>query len=130
MHVVVQGRVGILLVHSRNKKVEEGLDYHKVARATAGFTGAELMNLMNTAAVVAVRRGAKIVTEEDVFQVDANAIWNELLLMCRVRYKPQFAGFTANHWDLEPYTVMEHLEAFVPRHGSSSAEPLSASGKP
>ena len=65
----MQGRVGILQVHSRNKKIEEGLDYHKVARATAGFTGAELMNLMNTAAIVAVRRGAKIITEADVFQV-------------------------------------------------------------
>ena len=68
----MQGRVGILGVHSRNKKVEEGLDYHKVARATAGFTGAELMNLMNTAAIVAVRRGAKIITEADVFQVGSN----------------------------------------------------------
>lgn len=65
----MQGRIGILKVHSRNKKIEEGLDYNRVARATAGFTGAELMNLMNTAAVVAVRRGAKIVTEGDVFQV-------------------------------------------------------------
>ena len=65
----MQGRVGILHVHARNKKVEEGLDYHKVARATAGFTGAELMNLMNVAAVVAVRRGAKVITQEDVFQV-------------------------------------------------------------
>ena len=64
-----QGRVGILQVHARNKKVEEGLDYHKVARATAGFTGAELMNLMNVAAVVAVRRGAKVITQADVFQV-------------------------------------------------------------
>ena len=65
----MQGRIGILKVHSRNKKIEEGLDYHKMARATAGFTGAELMNLMNTAAVVAVRRGAKIITEADCFQV-------------------------------------------------------------
>jgi SpoVK/Ycf46/Vps4 family AAA+-type ATPase len=69
--LTLQGRVGILGVHARNKKVEEGLDYHKVARATAGFTGAELMNLMNTAAIVAVRRGAKIITEADVFQVDS-----------------------------------------------------------
>lgn len=69
MQAAVQGRVAILLVHSRKKRIEEGLDYNKVARATAGFTGAELMNLMNTAAIVAVRRGAKIVTQADVFQV-------------------------------------------------------------
>lgn len=65
----MQGRVGILKVHSRGKKIEEGLDYNRVARATAGFTGAELMNLMNTAAIVTVRRGAKVVTEADIFQV-------------------------------------------------------------
>ena len=70
----LQGRIGILKVHARNKKIEEGLDYHKVARATAGFTGAELMNLMNTSAVVAVRRGAKIITEADVFQVGASCL--------------------------------------------------------
>ena len=70
----LQGRIGILKVHARNKKIEEGLDYHKVARATAGFTGAELMNLMNTSAVVAVRRGAKVITEADVFQVGASSL--------------------------------------------------------
>lgn len=50
-----QGRVGILHVHARNKKVEEDVDFDKVARATAGFTGADLMNLMNQAAIMAVR---------------------------------------------------------------------------
>ena len=79
----VQGRVGILQVHSRNKKIEEGLDYHKVARATAGFTGAELMNLMNTAAIVAVRRGAKIITEADVFQVCTQTTWPMLVMSSR-----------------------------------------------
>ncbi len=64
-----QGRVSILKVHSRGKKIEEGMDYNRIARATAGFTGAELMNLMNSAAIVAVRRGAKIITEADIFQV-------------------------------------------------------------
>ena len=50
-----QGRVGILKVHARGKKIEPGLDFDKVARATAGFTGAELMNLMNQSAITAVR---------------------------------------------------------------------------
>ena len=66
-----QGRIGILQVHARGKRVEEGIDWRRVSRATAGFTGAELMNLMNVSAVVAVRRGSKIVTEADVFQVRA-----------------------------------------------------------
>ena len=50
-----QGRVGILKVHSRGKKIEPDLDFDKVARATAGFTGADLMNLMNQSAITAVR---------------------------------------------------------------------------
>ncbi len=82
--LVPQGRVGILHVHARGKKVEDGLDWHKVARATAGFTGAELMNLMNTAAVVAVRRGSKIITEPDVFQarlIKLRPSWNSWLAM-------------------------------------------------
>ena len=51
----LQGRVGILRVHARGKKIEPGLDFDKVARATAGFTGADLMNLMNQSAITAVR---------------------------------------------------------------------------
>jgi cell division protease FtsH len=69
----LQGRIGILHVHSRGKKVDENVDYKRIARATAGFTGAELMNLMNTAAVVTVRRGAKVITEADIFQARASS---------------------------------------------------------
>ena len=47
--------MGILKVHARGKKVDEDMDYDMVARATAGFTGADLMNLMNQAAIAAVR---------------------------------------------------------------------------
>ncbi len=42
-------------MHSRGKKIEPDLDFDKVARATAGFTGADLMNLMNQSAITAVR---------------------------------------------------------------------------
>ena len=61
--------MGILEVHSRDKKLEANVNFQKVARATAGFTGAELMNLMNTAAVEAVRQGRDRVTEADIFEV-------------------------------------------------------------
>lgn len=56
-------------MHARDKKLEADVDFQKVARATAGFTGAELMNLMNTAAVEAVRQGRDRVTEADIFEV-------------------------------------------------------------
>lgn len=64
-----QGRIGILEVHSRDKKLDPDVNFQKVARATAGFTGAELMNLMNTAAVQAVRQGRDTVSEADIFEV-------------------------------------------------------------
>jgi SpoVK/Ycf46/Vps4 family AAA+-type ATPase len=52
----LDGRVGILNVHARDKPIDADLDFKRVARATAGFTGAQLMNLMNTAAILTVRR--------------------------------------------------------------------------
>jgi cell division protease FtsH len=64
----VEGRVGILKVHARGKKVSPDVDYNKVARATAGFTGAELMNLMNQSAITTVRLGRNVITEEDIFE--------------------------------------------------------------
>ena len=53
----LQGRIGVLKVHARGKKVDPALDYEKVARATAGFTGAEIMNLMNQSGGWAGKRG-------------------------------------------------------------------------
>ena len=68
-HGGVQGRVGILEVHARDKELDEGIDFHKVARATAGSTGAELMNLMNQSAIVTVRQGRQKITQADIFEV-------------------------------------------------------------
>jgi cell division protease FtsH len=64
----VEGRVGILEVHSRDKKVATDLDYQRVARATAGFTGAELMNLMNQAAIIAARQGQPEIGNREIFE--------------------------------------------------------------
>ncbi|PSC74371.1 ATP-dependent zinc metalloprotease chloroplastic [Micractinium conductrix] len=64
----VEGRVGILKVHARDKKVDPNLDFPKIARATAGFTGAELMNLMNQSAIVAVRQQQACISESEVFE--------------------------------------------------------------
>lgn len=64
----VVGRAAILRVHARGKRVEAGVDYGRIARTTAGFTGAMLMALMNAAALVAVRRGATSIAEADIMQ--------------------------------------------------------------
>lgn len=65
----VQGRIGILQVHARDKELDAHIDFHKIARATAGSTGAELMNLMNQSAIVTVRQGREKITQDDIFEV-------------------------------------------------------------
>merc|ERR1712230_357750 len=52
----IKGRLSILEVHCRNKKLEEGLSLESIARRTPGFTGADLANLMNEAAILTARR--------------------------------------------------------------------------
>lgn len=65
----VQGRAEILKVHSRDKRLAQDVDLRRVARATAGSTGADLMNLMNQSAILAVRAGRNAVLESDILQV-------------------------------------------------------------
>ena len=62
----VSGREAILRVHARNLKLEEGLDLQWIARGTPGFSGAELANLMNEAAIAATRDDAAAVGRKHV----------------------------------------------------------------
>lgn len=65
----VQGREDILKVHSKGKPLAPDVDFKEIAKDTIGFTGADLENLMNEAAIIAVRNGRKAITSQDV--VDA-----------------------------------------------------------
>ena len=60
------GRIATLQVHTRNIKLGEDVNLKKVALATAGCVGADLANLVNEAALRAVRKGRKLVTQEDM----------------------------------------------------------------
>ena len=62
----VKGREDILKVHSRGKRLDESVDMKLVARSTVGFTGADLSNLMNEAAIRAARQDRKVLTMEDL----------------------------------------------------------------
>ena len=62
----VTGREAILKVHSRNLKLEDGLDLTWIARGTPGFSGAELANLMNEAAIAATRDDATAIARKHV----------------------------------------------------------------
>lgn len=63
----VDGRIDILKVHLRGVMVSDDLDMRRVARATAGFTGADIMNLVNQAASISVRQNRREVDEMDFF---------------------------------------------------------------
>ena len=62
----LQGRLDTLKVHTRKIKLSEDVDLKKLAQATAGAVGADLANLVNEAALRAVRKGRKMVTQEDL----------------------------------------------------------------
>ncbi len=61
----LQGRVAILRIHSVGVKLNPGVDLEKVARATPGLVGSDLANIVNEAALLAVRDGRKEVLQED-----------------------------------------------------------------
>ena len=62
----VRGREGILKVHTRKIPLDENVDVNIIARGTPGFTGADLANLVNEAALIAARRNKKVVTLNDL----------------------------------------------------------------
>ena len=62
----LQGRVAILKVHAKDVKTEDNIDFNSIARATSGASGAELANIINEAALRAVRQGRDKVTQEDL----------------------------------------------------------------
>ncbi len=62
-----KGREEILKVHSKNKPLAPDVDISDVAKDTTGFTGADLENLLNEAAILAVRRGKKAITMTEIF---------------------------------------------------------------
>ena len=62
----VKGREEILQVHSKEKPLSEDVDLQRIARTTAGLTGADLENLMNEAAILAAKASRRFIKQEDV----------------------------------------------------------------
>ena len=62
----VEGREAILKIHTRNKPLGPDVDLNVIAKSTAGFTGAELENLTNEAALLAARRKKKAITMKEI----------------------------------------------------------------
>ena len=62
----IKGREDILKVHARNKPLEPGVDLAKVAKITVGFTGADLANLLNEAALLSARHGKSLIGMDEI----------------------------------------------------------------
>ena len=62
----IKGREDILKVHARNKPLEPGVDLARVAKISVGFTGADLANLLNEAALLAARRGKSLIGMDEI----------------------------------------------------------------
>jgi cell division protease FtsH len=61
----VRGRLGILKVHTRKKPLDKNVDHEVLARGTPGFSGADLSNMVNEAALLAARRDKKVITMQE-----------------------------------------------------------------
>lgn len=70
----IKGREAILTVHSRNKPLAPDVDLHEIAAVTVGFTGADLANLINEAALLAVKADRKAITEKDLNEASIKVI--------------------------------------------------------
>ena len=62
----IKGREEILKVHAKNKSLAPDVNFKEIAQATVGFTGADLSNLLNEAALLAARKGIKAITKTEI----------------------------------------------------------------
>ncbi|MBR6777334.1 MAG: AAA family ATPase, partial [Clostridia bacterium] len=70
----IKGREEILAVHARNKPLADDVDLETVAKSTPGFTGADLSNLLNEAALLAARKGEAVISMDDIQEASVKVI--------------------------------------------------------
>jgi cell division protease FtsH len=70
----INGREAILKVHAKNKPFEKDVDLSTIAKTTVGFTGADLANLLNEAALLAARRGKRLIGMKDIEEASIKVI--------------------------------------------------------
>ncbi|WP_235006675.1 ATP-dependent zinc metalloprotease FtsH [Calothrix rhizosoleniae] len=116
-----KGRLSILQVHSRNKKIEPSVSLEIVARRTPGFTGADLANLLNEAAILTARRRKEAITQLEIDDaIDRLTIGLTLNPLLDSRKKRLIAYHEIGHALLA--TLLEHSDplnkvTIIPRSG-------------
>ncbi len=116
----VKGREEILRVHSKKVKLAEGVDLAVVARGTPGYSGAELANVINEAALLAARRGLKGITIAELEEARDKVRWGKerRSLALSEKEKQNTAYHEAGHallLELLPHTEPLHKVTIIPR---------------
>lgn len=73
----MEGRLDILKVHAKKVMVAKGLDLMKIARGTPGFSGADLANLVNEAALIAARHNKEVIDSDDFDEAREKVMWGK-----------------------------------------------------
>src|SRR5260370_980291 len=116
----VKGREEILRVHAKKVKLAEGVDLAVVARGTPGYSGAELANVINEAALLAARRGLKGITLSELEEARDKVRWGKerRSLALSEKEKQNTAYHEAGHallLELLPHTEPLHKVTIIPR---------------
>src|ERR1700716_3210452 len=116
----VKGREEILRVHSKKVKLAEGVDLAVVARGTPGYSGAELANVINEAALLAARRGLKGITLAELEEARDKVRWGKerRSMALSEKEKTNTAYHEAGHallLELLPHTEPLHKVTIIPR---------------
>ena len=101
----VKGREDILKVHAKNKRLDDSVDLKTIARVTPGFTGADLSNLLNEAAILAARNNRPVLTMEDL---------NEAMM--KISAGPEKRSRVLNRTDLRETAIHEAGHAIAMYH--------------
>ncbi|NJK34746.1 MAG: ATP-dependent zinc metalloprotease FtsH [Oscillatoriales cyanobacterium SM2_2_1] len=116
-----QGRLAILKVHARNKKLDEAVSLEAIARRTPGFAGADLANLLNEAAILTARRHKEAMSELELADaIDRVTIGLSMKPMLDGAKKRLIAYHEVGHALLQ--TLLEHADpldkvTIIPRSG-------------
>ena len=119
----VRGRLGILKVHTKKTPLEDGIDLEVIAKGTPGFTGADLANLVNEAALNAARNNKKKLTNEDFEQAKDKVLMGperkSLVISDKEKLMTAYheAGHTLVGMNL-PHTDPIHKVSIMPRGGA------------
>jgi len=112
-HPDIKGREEILKIHARNKPLAEDVDLKSVARATGGFVGADLENVMNEAALLAGRNHRRFITMDDLHEATIKVIAGPEK---RSRVVPEHARKLTAFHEAGHAVVIHELETADPVH--------------